>query len=290
MSVTDASNHVRISKIAGRYLVFDSDAATFLRRKANINGTLVGTAPQQPTQNIFLGLPIELRPEEADALVQQKVAYLVDDVAAHQAVLYNPDHESRKAYLDSLKTRKQTAQKVFAEKNAKRVAEMAERRIVTESPRTQARRNSHEYDEGLFSSSQTESRNSQRDTPVKSLGVTPTSSGTLISTEVERIFGEEPALKGPLCQFLLSSGYYMTPGLRFGAQYSVYPGDPLRFHAHFMASEYLWDKEIPILDIVAGGRLATAVKKAYLIGGQQLGSETTQDAPVRTFSIEWAGM
>ncbi|CAM1511082.1 Fc.00g085950.m01.CDS01 [Cosmosporella sp. VM-42] len=290
MSAVEASTRVRISKIAGRYLVFDSDGAAFLRRNASLNGTLVGTAPQQPTQNIFLGLPIELRPEEADALVQQKVAYLVDDVAAHQAVLHNPDPETRKAYLDSLKTRKQTAQKVFAEKNAKRAADQAERRTVTDPHRTQARRNVLDPDEGLFSSSQTQSQKGQSDTPVKSLGVTPTSSGPLISTEAERIYGVENPPKGPLCQFLLSSGYYMTPGLRFGAQYSVYPGDPLRFHAHFMASEYNWDEEIPILDIVAGGRLATAVKKSFLLGGQQRGLGASHNTRVRTFSVEWAGM
>jgi tRNA-splicing endonuclease subunit Sen34 len=83
----------------------------------------------------------------------------------------------------------------------------------------------------------------------------------------------------------------MTPGLRFGAKYSVYPGDPLRFHAHFMANQYGWDEEIPILDIVAGGRLATAVKKAYLIGGQQPQTdESVDDRRMRTFSIEWAAM
>lgn len=82
----------------------------------------------------------------------------------------------------------------------------------------------------------------------------------------------------------------MTPGLRFGAQYSIYPGDPLRFHAHFMANQYDWCQEIPILDIVGGGRLATAVKKAFLIGGEQPATEATDNLTVRTFSVEWAGM
>lgn len=82
----------------------------------------------------------------------------------------------------------------------------------------------------------------------------------------------------------------MTPGLRFGARYSVYPGDPLRFHAHFMANQYDWNEEIPILDVVSGGRLATAVKKAFLMGGHQAPSETMLQPPLRTISIEWAAM
>ncbi|KAH7163627.1 PAXNEB protein-domain-containing protein [Dactylonectria estremocensis] len=289
MATPTAPSPVRISKIAGRFLIFDADSATLLRRNENVNGTLTGTAPQQPTQNIFLGLPVELRPEEAETLVSRRVAYLVDDVAAHQSVLRNPDPDARKAYLDSLKTRKQTAQRVFAEQNAKRAAEIAERHGAPAS-RSKKPPPTNADDDALLSSNPSESSSRQQDGAAKSLGVTPTSSSCLISQETARMFRADKPAEGPLCRFLLSSGYYMTPGLRFGAKYSVYPGDPLRFHAHFMASQYDWDEEIPILDIVAGGRLATAVKKAFLIGGQEPWSEASSDRQVRTFSLEWAAM
>jgi tRNA-splicing endonuclease subunit Sen34 len=91
--------------------------------------------------------------------------------------------------------------------------------------------------------------------------------------------------EAPLARFLQAGGYHMTPGLRFGSRYSVYPGDPLRFHAHFMANQYAWDEPIPVMEIVQGGRLATAVKKAFLVGG-----EDPSTKEVRTFSIEWASM
>lgn len=283
---------VRISKIAGRYLVFDAETVGFLRRAENVNGTLVGTAPQQPTQNIFLGLPVELRPEEAEALVRRGAAYLVDDVAAHQLVLRNPDPAARRAYLDSLRARKQAAQRVLAEKNAKKMAEVAERRGASSAPRPKKLKDADQADddESLFSSNPSHSPTPQLDAVVKSLGVTPTSSGALISSTVYEGAGTSQPAEGPLCRFLLSSGYYMTPGLRFGAKYSVYPGDPLRFHAHFMASHYEWDEEIPVLDIVTGGRLATAVKKAFLIGGQEPEIDTSPRDGVRTFCIEWAAM
>lgn len=276
---------VRISKIAGRYLIFDSEAATFLRRNENINGTLVGTAPQQPTQNIFLGLPIELRPEEAEVLLHKNVAYLVDDVAAHHNVLQNHNAEARRLYLDSLRTRKQTAQQVIAEKNAKRVAEGALKRGKSR------RVPPSNTDDDIITTSETKPAVHPQESAIKSLGVTPTSSGSLISSEAERTYQATNPTQGPLCGFLLTSGHYTTPGLRFGAKYSVYPGDPLRFHAHFMANQYEWEEEIPVLDIVAGGRLATAVKKAYLIGAEQpLANVSRDDQQMRTFSIEWAAM
>lgn len=290
MAVSETTSPVRISKIAGRYLLFDAEDVASLRRHQNINGVLVGTAPQQPSQNIFLGLPVELRPEEAEALVEQDAAYLVDDVAAHRAVLQNPSSDARKAYLDSLKTRKQTAHKVFAEKNALKSVRISEKRGGAGSSRSQARNTTTEDEDALFPSGQPEPSTHPAGAPVKSLGVTPTSSGPLISPSAEQTFGVGRPPNGPLCRFLLTSGFYMTPGLRFGSKYSVYPGDPLRFHAHFMANQFDWNEEMAILDIVAGGRLATAVKKAYVMGGQQPAVEAERDAQVRTFSIEWAAM
>src|SRR5699024_6249032 len=39
---------------------------------------------------------------------------------------------------------------------------------------------------------------------------------------------------GNLHRHLYNRRYFMTPGLRFGAHLSVYPGDPFRYHAHFL--------------------------------------------------------
>jgi tRNA-splicing endonuclease subunit Sen34 len=269
---------VKISLIAGRYLVFAADDVALLRREANINGTLVGTTPQQPTQNMFLSLPVELRPEEAEALVQKKFAHVVDDVSAHQSALRSSDLRVRKAYIESLKQKRRTAQTVLSEKQAQKLAEAAQRygraAPVASDARSSPSSNVQPGDGPTAGTSDL-------------INVTPTSSRDLISRQSESAYIVRDVPKGPLCSFLQDTGYYMTPGLRFGARYSVYPGDPLRFHAHFMANQYDWDEQIPLLDIVGGGRLATAVKKAFLIGGQPSGEDSNG---MRVFSIEWAAM
>jgi tRNA-splicing endonuclease subunit Sen34 len=103
----------------------------------------------------------------------------------------------------------------------------------------------------------------------------------------------------PLFCYLHSKGYFMTPGLRFGCHYTVYPGDPLRYHSHFLATGLDWDEEFDLLDVVGGGRLGTGVKKAYLIGGRDpsvssaeldLSAAQSPKNGVRAFSIEWAGL
>ncbi|KAF2423664.1 hypothetical protein EJ08DRAFT_664250 [Tothia fuscella] len=67
---------------------------------------------------------------------------------------------------------------------------------------------------------------------------------------------------------LHSMGMYMVPGLRFGSMWMAYPGDPLRFHSHFLIDEIKWDEEFDSMKITGGGRLGTGVKKSYLIGGK----------------------
>ncbi|KAG6148494.1 hypothetical protein E4U35_000247, partial [Claviceps purpurea] len=109
----DQSNGVdpiRVVKIAGRYLIFDPDAVAHLRRYEQMNGTLVGTTPQQPTQNVFLGLPVEMRPEAVDALLQKKSAYVVDDANAHSAVMrFDRSTAPCRSYIVSLRNSKQAA-------------------------------------------------------------------------------------------------------------------------------------------------------------------------------------
>lgn len=95
----------------------------------------------------------------------------------------------------------------------------------------------------------------------------------------------------PLFRFLHSRGYFFMPGLRFGCNYSVYPGDPLRYHSHFLATGLGWDEKFDLLDIVGGGRLGTGTKKAYMVGGED--PEKVKDGKeggVRAFSVEWASM
>ena len=101
---------IPISLISGRYLLFDIDTVTHLRRAHNICGVLMGTIPQIPQQNVFLGLPVELLPEEAKLLVEKEVAYVVDDAKWHRdkfrSMASGTDDAGvgdRKAYLASLR-------------------------------------------------------------------------------------------------------------------------------------------------------------------------------------------
>ncbi|KAI0023010.1 tRNA intron endonuclease [Xylariomycetidae sp. FL0641] len=315
-SSTDAPL-VRISKIAGRYLVFDIDDVMYLRRNHNICSVYVGTIPQNPQQNVFMGLPVELMPEEAQVLVNKKVACIVDDATFHPARLASMDDATRRTYLQSLKDEGRRAhmaaiaekEELFKAKTkqlkAKKKNKQPQRDPSTDMPKDEP----DDEDTSLFDASplnQNPIHPPKTEAEVEPFAVTHTTSSSLLpdssspSTDAAPL--ENLPASYPLYAHLQDKGYYMMPGLRFGCHYNVYPGDPLRFHSHFQATHVAWDQEINMLDIVGGGRLGTNVKKGYLLGGAvadanagggESGSEgdgSTKAPPVRTFCIEWAGM
>ncbi|KAG8900588.1 tRNA-splicing endonuclease subunit [Tulasnella sp. 403] len=64
--------------------VWDPEDAAALRRLHHVTGMLTGTLPSMAQQNIFLGLPLLLMPEEVVFLLESKVAVLLDDGNAHR--------------------------------------------------------------------------------------------------------------------------------------------------------------------------------------------------------------
>ncbi|KAK3110195.1 tRNA-splicing endonuclease subunit, partial [Teratosphaeriaceae sp. CCFEE 6253] len=117
---------------------------------------------------------------------------------------------------------------------------------------------------------------SRPSTPNQSRPATPSNSPPPINNHTLAIpapppFPEVPA-SYPLYAHLHAHYYFLLPGLRFGCQYTAYPGDPLRFHSHFLCKGLGWEEEFDLLDLVAGGRMGTGVKKGWLLGGEEEGA------------------
>lgn len=290
MATLGASGKVaRISKVADRYLVFDAEDVAMIRRHHNICSVLVGTTPQNPTQNVFLSLPLELLPEEASLLVEKKVGKLVDEMAHHTFSLRSMDKSTRAAYLGLLKARRHKARKVLVEDQSRKVATEKTWRFKNGRAAPIDSKGASEWQESSRGTQSPGALSKAGTLDAKSLTVTPTTSSGLHGSSVKFLPDVAEPSVVPLHRYLQARGYFMTPGLRFGADYSVYPGDPLRFHAHFLATHYDWDDKIYMLDLVGSGRLGTSVKKGFLFGGEipALGKPGME---MRAFSVEWAGM
>lgn len=299
-----SERQVRISRVAGRYLVFDIDDVVHIRRHHGICAVLTGTMPQNPTQNLFLGLPIELHAEEARLLVDKGAGYVADELTDHLSQLSAMDPSARKAYLQHLKQQRRNAQQVFEDEKAKVQAKHQGKRKAKPAAvaEVSAAVTETEEDTSLFDTPKPAAPPPSAPPKESSLpGVTLTTSSPLlpIPTSSSPVVNLPYPAHYPFYKYLNARGYYTTPGLRFGGDYSVYPGDPFRYHAHYLANSYGWDEEVAMLDLVASGRLGTAVKKSFLFGAEKPAQEGTSagtsgekggEGEVRVFCIEWAGM
>ncbi|KTG39966.1 hypothetical protein cypCar_00004757 [Cyprinus carpio] len=93
---------------------------------------------------------------------------------------------------------------------------------------------------------------------------------------------------------LRNKGFYLTSAGKFGGDFLVYPGYPLRFHAHFIALCISMDEELPLCDILAIARLGSNVKKTVLLCSPQKRSESGKhesvEGDVVYSSLQWSSM
>ena len=65
---------------------------------------------------------------------------------------------------------------------------------------------------------------------------------------------------------LRDKGYIVTPGIKFGADFAVYEHGPGIDHAPFIISVKTMKENMGPFEVVRAGRLATTVRKQFIIG------------------------
>lgn len=76
---------------------------------------------------------------------------------------------------------------------------------------------------------------------------------------------EEFDLKYAVYKDLREQGLIVTPGIKFGCDFAVYKQGPGIEHAPYMVSVKKAENEITATEIVKAGRLATTVRKRFII-------------------------
>lgn len=288
---------IPISLVSGRYLIFSADAATYLRKEYNICGVFMGTLPQVPQQNVFLGIPVQLMPEEARLLVEKKVARIIDGRRYQNDSIRSLAKAEKVKYLQSLQREGRNVSQVKSNKKEQQREEFFKKAAQNRKAKAAAaaeKEGTEKSEDMLFeppARPTSSMSNASSNARLSTISITPATTYPLIpyqpSEEYEMPLPEVPA-SYPVYAHLHSHGYFLSPGLRFGCQYMAYPGDPLRFHSHFLVYGFHRDQEVNLMEIVSGGRLGTGVKKGFLLGHAVDPDDASSE--VRTFSIEWAGM
>lgn len=80
---------------------------------------------------------------------------------------------------------------------------------------------------------------------------------------------------------LRNKRYIVRPGLKFGTDFSVYRRGPGIDHAPFLVSIFPKESNIEPIDLVRAGRLATSVRKRYVI------ATVLSDQQIRYYVFQW---
>ena len=75
---------------------------------------------------------------------------------------------------------------------------------------------------------------------------------------------------------LRSSGLIVTPGIKFGCDFAVYKYGPGVEHAPYMVSVKKAGSDLSATEIVKAGRLATTVRKRFIIAVPDIAAEKVQ--------------
>ncbi|KAI0303493.1 hypothetical protein B0F90DRAFT_1626799 [Multifurca ochricompacta] len=319
-----------------RAFVWDVDHVATLRSEHHVCGVLSGTLPHLSQQNVFLGLPLVLMPEELVLLVEKQLATIVHDPAAH----HNPtppqletwDASRRRGIAHQLARQEREAGRHKGEEKGAQDAVAIQKRALREARRLklaeaeEAKRPMNTTtgpveDHDVLASASTpvltslpqplphsnapSERASSSPAPVTNAVYTisvPTTSDeftwydpalhtyeTLDAARKANVWHypvtEEDRARCEVFRDLWEKGYYMGGGSKFGGDWLVYPGDPLRYHSHLVATVQT-SPSAPLrpMEIVAHGRLGTATKKVHLLCGWDSASQE-----VTYISVEWAG-
>ena len=89
-------------------------------------------------------------------------------------------------------------------------------------------------------------------------------------------------LKYTVFQNLRNRGYVVSPGIKFGCDFAVYEHGPGIDHAPFLVQVLNADEVITATNIILSGRLATTVKKQFIIAIPKM-----KDKSVQFIAFDW---
>ncbi|KAJ2315567.1 tRNA-splicing endonuclease subunit [Coemansia sp. RSA 2611] len=95
---------------------------------------------------------------------------------------------------------------------------------------------------------------------------------------------EQDKVRFGLFKDLHGRGYFITRGIKYGGDYLLYPGDPLRYHSSHIVSLIDRGQKLTPRQLVTLGRLCTAVKKIRL-----LSSWNAEAGSFTHITLNWSG-
>lgn len=258
---------------SGRALVWDPSDVLYLRSHHRIIGILTGSLPLLPQQNAYLGVPLQLMPEEVALLLERKAAILVDDAAAHPSSITGSEmieeqwqqwerekqtaimQQRYHAFRESQRHRKRF-EKALAQSRQPGTSSNSAGKSAVQKVKKSLADASFElqvHDDELSDPDEVAMEGfSYHHTTYNTSKGLPWYRDLIRSSEQNE---EDTAKSQALAKILDEAAgsdrrhrlarrrifshlntekhFYISCGLRFGGDFVVYPGDPFRYHSHF---------------------------------------------------------
>ncbi|CAJ1066402.1 tRNA-splicing endonuclease subunit Sen34 [Xyrichtys novacula] len=253
-------------------------------RSQGLVGSLLGSLPRTPRQNSRLGRPLQLLPEEELLLSKCHTAASLPPANQHEGgsglvqQVALQGEERRRSYEEqsiiALEGRKSAVLRAMASSNTGSGSETCQHKAHWDS--LKALDQSFTFPLSALAV--------QLSTARVGLAHCPESRAFLQAHWSIRVqLSQHSEARYEVFRDLRRRGFYLTSAGKFGGDFLVYPGDPLRFHAHFIAVCLSKDKPVCLLDILSVARLGSNVKKTVLLCSPGGGG-------VLYTSLQWSGM
>ncbi|XP_035240982.1 tRNA-splicing endonuclease subunit Sen34 [Anguilla anguilla] len=256
-------------------------------RETGVVGTLVGSLARQPRQNNRLGRPLELLTEEARLLRETA-----------QAVLFPATTSTDAENLQAVEQYVERQERSYEEQRALALQERKAMLLRALAQKQEDAEEIESLDQSVQDRLDALERGFSLPRPAMAVQLHTARAG-LGHTPEERHFlaadwpqprDERSETRFRVFRDLSRQGFYLTSAGKFGGDYLVYPGDPLRFHAHFIAVCIPMDSPTPLCDLLALSRLGSNVKKTILLCSPSDGDKGGEEEEVVYTSLQWSGM
>ncbi|XP_066463828.1 tRNA-splicing endonuclease subunit Sen34 [Eleutherodactylus coqui] len=285
----------------GKAFVWRSEDARKIREEHGLVGNLVGALVRKPRQNTRLGLPLQLLPEEARILVEIGAARLVHHCSMDGESSDGPDVSTaadvKESYAQFLRSSYEEQCKLALQEKKRTLEDLSER--IAEGRKKKKRRVEQE-EEPMESSSQgpikelcnlEQTFHFPKEAMMVQIPTARLHPGKEEEVDIQEVSSEWPyagqknhEARYRVFRDLWQKGYYLTNGGKFGGDFLVYPGDPMRFHAHYIAICLPQDEDLALTDVITAGRLGTNVKKTVLL------CSSNPEGQVTYTSLQWSGL
>ncbi|XP_062606664.1 tRNA-splicing endonuclease subunit Sen34-like [Saccostrea cucullata] len=272
-------------------LVWSSKDAVELREEWRIVGCLIGCLPRLPRQNNHLGLPLQLSKEEVTLMLEKGAIILVDGNSG----LRETSAQEKEEFDEYREQSYQNQVEMFREERKREIHQNMGN--IIEGKKKKARM---ELEEKKSCGEVTEEVNEEEDfsidvdkvpippIPKKFSLVQLFTESPYVDEEVPAVWSfpttERDHLRYHVYRDLWNQGYFLSNGSKFGGDFLVYPGDPSRFHSHYIAICIPHDKRMSALDLVSMGRLGSNVRKTVLMCSEG------EDGTITYTSLQWTGI